>query len=69
MSKFWGGDSGSESESESSDDEPILNQRAPQTGGRFGANYDESDSGIYIVKHVWNPVNSDFIIHFNRLRG
>lgn len=46
MSKFWGGDSGSESESESSDDEPILNQRAPQTSGRFGANYDESDSGI-----------------------
>ena len=44
MSRFWAGDSASESESES-DNEPIVNQKAPQTGGRFGANYDESDSG------------------------
>ena len=46
MSKFWAKDESSDSEDDQSVDIQV-NQKAP-TGGRFGANYDESDSGLFL---------------------
>lgn len=49
MSRFWAAGESSESENES-EQEVQVNRQAPTGQGRFGANYDESDSGTtYII--------------------
>jgi hypothetical protein len=45
--KFWGGSSSSESESDSGSDSEVEQQTQKQAGGRFGAAFEDSDSGEF----------------------
>jgi hypothetical protein len=58
MSRFWAANDSSDSDAEPVNEQQV-NRQAPAGGGRFGANYDESDSGdifltLFYCKYIFS---------------